>query len=187
MKKSNFANIVTWVLYTLYVGSAILFIKEKNMFNILICAACITLTVALQIINKKAKRIIDDQLYIVMILFIMISSLLGSCYGLYNINHFDDFLHLWSGFIACSFAYSVLRFFNDEEETRNINKLFIFIYLLMFSVAVAGFWEIGEFAMDSLIGTNTQIGGLKDTMIDMIDGLIGAIIMIPFVMKKINK
>lgn len=41
--------------------------------------------------------------------------------------------------------------------------------------------------MDTLFGLHTQAGGLKDTMIDMIDGLLGAIIMIPFTMKKIKK
>lgn len=184
MKKYRLASIITWIMYVLYIGSIILFIKEKNMFNILICIVCISLTIFLQIINKKAKRIIDDQLYIVMILFVMIASLLGSCYGFYSINHYDDFLHVWSGFIACSFAYSLITFFNDITQ---INKVFIVIYLLMFSIGVAGFWEIGEFAMDSLIGTNTQIGGLTDTMIDMIDGLIGAVIMIPFIMKGINQ
>lgn len=184
MKKNKLTTIITWILYALYTGSIILFIQQRNMFNILICIVCILLTVFLQIINNRVKRIMNDQLYITMIGFIMISSLLGSCYGLYSINHYDDFLHVWSGFIACSFAYSVITFFNDATQ---MNKIFIVIFLLMFSVAVAGFWEIGEFAMDSLIGTNTQIGGLTDTMIDMIDGLIGCVIMIPFVMMRTNK
>lgn len=187
MNNNKIVNIITWILYLLYTGSIILFVKEKNMFNILICIVCIILTLGLQIIKKKTNRFIDDQLYIVMVVFIMIASLLGSCYGFYSINHFDDFLHVWSGFIACSFAYLVLRLFNSDEQIGGMNKFFILIYLLMFSVAVAGFWEIGEFTMDSLLGTKTQVGGLKDTMIDMIDGLIGAVIMIPFIMKKFKK
>lgn len=187
MKESKLANIATWISYVLYIGSIALFINERNLFNIVICIACILLTLVLKIINRKFKNFLDDQLYIVMIAFVLISSLLGSCYGFYSINHYDDFLHIWSGFIACSFAYSLLAFFNNKDQIDNMNKIFIIIYLLMFSVAVAGFWEIGEFTMDNLLGTNTQVGGLTDTMIDMIDGLVGAVIMIPFIMNRIKK
>lgn len=187
MKEGKLASIATWISYILYIGSMLIFIKEGNLFNIVICVACIVLTVVLQIVNRKFKNFLDNQLYIVMIAFVLISSLLGSCYGFYGINHYDDFLHIWSGFIACSFAYSLLAFFNNKEQITNMNKIFIIIYLLTFSVAVAGFWEIMEFSMDNILGTNTQIGGLTDTMMDMIDGLIGAIIMIPFIMNRVKK
>ena len=187
MKEGKLASIATWISYILYIGSMLIFIKEGNLFNIVICVACIVLTVALQIVNRKFKNFLDDQLYIVMIAFVLISSLLGSCYGFYGIDHYDDFLHIWSGFIACSFAYSLLAFFNNKEQITNMNKIFIIIYLLTFSVAVAGFWEIMEFSMDNILGTNTQVGGLTDTIMDMIDGLIGAVIMIPFIMNRVKK
>ena len=40
--------------------------------------------------------------------------------------------------------------------------------------------------MDTFVGTTTQAGGLEDTMIDMVDALIGTIITIPFIVKKSN-
>ena len=118
----------------------------------------------------------------------MFSSLLGSCYRFYDIiNYYDDFLHIWSGFISVSVAYSLLIIFNKSDIVNNINKYFIAIYIFVFAIAVAGLWEIIEFSMDTLLGLHTQAGGLTDTMIDMIDGLLGAIIMTPFTMKKIKK
>lgn len=187
MKSRRLANIITWILYIIYIGSIVIFIKEKNMFNLLIGVVCILLTLILQFANKKYNKVINNQLYIVSIIYVMMASLLGSCFGFYDINHYDDFLHVWSGFIVCSFAYSTLLIFYSKEQIKDMNIFFVIIFLLMFSVAIAGFWEIGEFSMDTFLGTKTQVGGLKDTMIDMIDGLIGALIMIPFIIKKIKE
>ena len=66
-------------------------------------------------------------------------------------------------------------------------EIFIFVFIFMFSIAVGGLWEILEFSLDVLFKINCQAGGLKDTMVDMIDGLIGTIIMTPFLVKRLGK
>ena len=70
---------------------------------------------------------------------------------------------------------------------KDMNKLFVIIFLFMFSMGVASLWEIMEFSIDNLFGMHTQIGGLNDTMIDMIDGLVGTIISMPFFLKSLKK
>lgn len=55
----------------------------------------------------------------------------------------------------------------------------------MFSLAIANLWELLEFSLDVLFKINCQAGGLKDTMIDMIDGLIGTVLITPFLLKKL--
>ena len=57
----------------------------------------------------------------------------------------------------------------------------------MFTMGLASLWEVAEFSLDSLFGMNTQIGGLSDTMIDMIDEIAGGIISIPYFLIKIKK
>ena len=59
--------------------------------------------------------------------------------------------------------------------------------MFMFNMGVASLWEIIEFLLDRFVGTHTQIGGLSDTVIDMIDALICSIITIPFIIKYSKK
>lgn len=186
MKNKNTTKYVTILLLIIYLGSIAIFVKDKNIMNILIASICTVGTIILYFVHKKYTRLIDNNLYIVSALFIMISSLLGSCYGFYDINHYDDFLHLWSGLITVSIAFSIMTFFHSDNNIKKINKYFIIIYVFMFSMGVASLWEISEFLIDRFLGMNMQVGGLVDTMIDMIDALVGAIIMLPFIYKKLN-
>lgn len=186
MKNKNTTKYVTILLLIIYLGSIAIFVKDKNTMNILIASICTAGTIILYFVHKKYTRLIDNNLYIVSALFVMISSLLGSCYGFYDINHYDDFLHLWSGLITVSIAFSIMTFFHSDNDLKKINKYFIIIYVFMFSMGVASLWEISEFLIDRFLGMNMQVGGLVDTMIDMIDALVGAIIMLPFIYKKLN-
>lgn len=186
MKENKTTKYVTLLLFIIYLGSIALFIKEKNSMNILIASTCTFGTLILYLVHKKYSRLIDNNLYIVSALFIMISSLLGSCYGFYDINYYDDFLHLWSGLITVSIAFSIITFFHTDRELKSISKYFILIYVFMFSMGVASLWEISEFLIDTFLGMHMQVGGLFDTMVDMIDAFIGALIMLPFISKKLN-
>lgn len=186
MRNKNTTKYVTILLLIIYLGSIAIFVKDKNTMNILIASICTVGTIILYFVHKKYTRLIDNNLYIVSALFVMISSLLGSCYGFYDINHYDDFLHLWSGLITVSIAFSIMTFFHSDNDLKKINKYFIIIYVFMLSMGVASLWEISEFLIDRFLGMNMQVGGLVDTMIDMIDALVGAIIMLPFIYKKLN-
>lgn len=184
-KSISYINIILGIIY---IGSIGFFVYTKSFGNIGLASVCLIGTIILSILNKKLSVFLDDNLYIVLILFIMFSSLLGSCFRFYDIiSNYDDFLHVWSGFISVSVAYRLLISFNRNDIVKRINKNFIVVYLFVFAISIAGLWEIAEFSMDNLFGLHTQAGGLTDTMIDMIDGLIGAVIMIPFTMKDIKK
>ncbi|MEG1310794.1 MAG: hypothetical protein RR942_12660 [Romboutsia sp.] len=181
MTKNNMPKYTTYILYFVYVYSAIYFLEKKEVGNVGISIVCLLGTSILYIVNKKYKNLVDKNLYIVLILFILFSSLLGTCYRFYDIiSNYDDFLHVWSGFISVSVAFSLLNFFN-KQEVYKMSKFFIVIFLFVFSMGVASLWEIIEFLVDEFLGMNTQVGGLTDTVVDMIDALIGSIIIIPFI------
>lgn len=177
-------NIFNIVLNIIYALSGVYFLAVKpNMMNVGLCIFCIASSLLIEFLRRKSI-IRTNSLSIVANLFILFSTLLGTCFEFYGIfKGYDDFLHIWSGFIAVAFAYNIMLITNNED--LNVSKLFILIYLFIFSMGVASMWEIIEFALDNLLGMNTQAGGLNDTMVDMIDGLIGTIIMIPFYIKKL--
>ena len=181
-------NIFTLVICFIYVISAIYFLLKKDFGSIGIIAFCIVVNIVLLICNKKLSRLVENNIYVILSLFVMFSSLLGSCFRFYDIiNHYDDFLHLWSGIISTNIAYLLIKYFIKKEWIKDINKIFIVIFLFMFTMGIGSLWEVMEFSLDTLFGMNTQIGGLKDTMIDIIDALVGGLVSIPYFLGKIKK
>lgn len=186
MENKKRLNLIIGFIYILYTISTILFLKEKKLLELGIVAFCIAATFILGLGNKKLNKLIDDSIYLNLVFFIMVASLLGSCFKFYSINYYDDFLHLYSGVLSCNVAYLIIKYFNSKDAIKNMNKIFIIIFLFMFTMGVASLWEIMEFSLDNLLGMNTQVGGLKDTMIDIIDALIGVLISIPYFTNKIK-
>lgn len=182
--KKNTVKYINILIYTIYLVSGVFFITKKDFSSLFITAGCLVGTFILSFINKKYNKLLDNALYIGIIIFIMISSLLGTCYNFYSINHYDDFLHLVSGGLSCVVAWSIFKYFNIESQQKLI---FLAIFVFMFNMGVASLWEILEFLLDTFLGMNTQAGGLTDTVIDMIDALIGSIITIPFIIKYSKK
>ena len=52
---------------------------------------------------------------------------------------------------------------------------FVALFAFVFAIGLGTIWEIFEFGMDSLFGTNMMKSGLKDTMCDLIVNCIGAL------------
>jgi len=65
-----------------------------------------------------------------------------------------------------------------------MSKILIFIVIFFFSIGISGIGELSEYTLDTLFNMDTQSGGLKDTMQDMIDALVGTFIMIIYYYKK---
>lgn len=185
IKTINILKVLNILLYIFYIFSVGFFIVKYKYNYSLICAGCIIGTYLLRVGNKKYGYLFNDLLIIMIDLFIMFSLALGTSYGLYKINHYDDFLHIWSGFIASTVAFVVINVFTEQEDRKNLKKAFLFIFIFMFSMAVASLWEILEFTIDQIWAINCQAGGLNDTMIDMIDGLVGTTIITPFLIRKL--
>ena len=87
----------------------------------------------------------------------------------------------WSGFISVKIGWNILKV---TKEKNTVSKILIFIVIFFFSIGISGIGEICEYALDTLFNMDTQPGGLKDTMQDMIDALVGASIMIIYYYKK---
>lgn len=185
MKKINILKWLNMLLCIFYGLSVVYLIFIKKYNYAAICAGCIILTYILRLGNKKFDYLFNDMLIIMLDLFILFSLVLGTSYGLYKINHYDDVLHIWSGAIGSVVAYTIINVYTKKEDRKNIKKVFFFIFIFMFSLGIANLWEILEFALDLLFKINCQAGGLNDTMIDMVDGLIGTVIITPFLLQKL--
>lgn len=185
MKKINILKLLNVLLYVFYGLSVVYFIYIKKYNYAAICAACIVLISILIVANKKFGYLFNDMLIIMIDLFILFSLVLGTSYEMYKINHYDDVLHIWSGAIGSVVAYVVINVCTKKEDRKNMKKIFFFVFIFMFSLGVGNLWEILEFSLDLIFKSNCQAGGLNDTMIDMIDGLIGTVAITPYLLGKL--
>lgn len=112
-------------------------------------------------------------------LFLILSQWCGTYLRAYEfISWWDIFLHGLSAVLVGLGAFIVLNlcdrdFLSFEYERYGLISTLIFLTISSSAV----FWEIFEFLGDTLLGTNAQLGSLKDTMGDMlICVVIGALI-----------
>ncbi len=87
----------------------------------------------------------------------------------------DVLLHFTSGFLL-GYIGLVLLMSLDPSYSLFKTKRYIIIALFVFAFSVMGatIWEICEYTADQLLGTFTQLGSLKDTMEDIINGTVSA-------------
>ena len=114
---------------------------------------------------------------LVYLLFIIFGHFIGSILGIYNeIPHYDKIMHTLSGVLTSFVARIVL---NNINQYKFKNVIFNIVFMIVFSLAVAGIWEIFEFTNDILFQADAQrvaISGVDDTMLDMIVALFGSIL-----------
>ena len=180
--KDKKINIFKILLYAVYIFSIAFFAFKGEYGKAGLSALCLVIMFALGKVYSKNLVILDRNLYIVGNLFILSSLLLGSSYGVYDkIKYYDDFLHFWSGFMSVKIGWNILKV---TKEKNTVSKILIFIIIFFFSIGISGIGELSEYILDTLFNMDTQPGGLKDTMQDMIDALVGAFIMIIYYYKK---
>ena len=147
-----------------------------NSFCTLLCLC------AFALLHNKFP-VLDNKTYCAFVIFIMLSVFAGRTLNMYaHIPYWDKFLHFSSGFIFASSGTQIYKKLKGDDKNHILMNLFV----LSFSVALAGLWEIYEFSIDSLLGTTAQNGSLSDTMWDMIAGTLGTIITIALISKKKN-
>ncbi|HUG73430.1 MAG TPA: hypothetical protein VMK82_08420 [Steroidobacteraceae bacterium] len=93
----------------------------------------------------------------------------------------DIALHASSGLLLGILGFLLVYVLNENKRAHlSMHPRFVALFAFMFALSVGTLWEIFEFAMDQLVGTNMQkpmLGdpsGLTDTMWDLIVDALGA-------------
>lgn len=186
MKKQNIFSIIHITIYLIYASCIVYFVTVRNFRSIIVSILSLIGIIILIILNKKYKHLFGNLLVNTLIIFIAISILGGTCFDFYRFNHFDDVLHITSGFIGCMVARIVFYFSQNETDIPR-KRIFFVIYMFMFSMGIASIWELIEFGLDRYLGFDCQAGGLTDTMFDILDCLIGSVIATIYYYFKIRK
>jgi len=101
--------------------------------------------------------------------------LIGGVFGLYKRCNWDFLTHMISGIGAAAAFLVIISTFDKYTETIDLAPWAMALVVVLFTEASGVLWEIGEFASDTLFGTQEQ-QGLHDIITDLVNDLIGAII-----------
>ena len=152
MKKINNIIIILSFILTLF---------SKNTLIIL-------LLIPLLLVSLFIRKC-DLKLELVYLIFLFLAYVLGYGIDLYDrVYHYDSVVHFIFGFVSSIYAIPIFKFLNK----RNI-KFFKSIFIIIFTLALAGLWEIIEFLIDTIFNSNMQ-RDLFDTMKDIICALISS-------------
>ncbi|TDX52124.1 hypothetical protein [Orenia marismortui] len=168
-----FANLFRLFLLGAIVGNVL----TQNWFNLFASVLMLLLTYLPLLLEEKAYIYIPPSFQMIILVFIFASLYLGELNEYYlKFWWWDIMLHTLSGIILGFIGFILIYILNrDSKVNLALSGLFIAIFSFTFAVTAGVLWEIFEFAMDSLLGSNMQKSGLDDTMGDLIVDALGAL------------
>ncbi|MFB3047312.1 MAG: hypothetical protein ACE10A_13520, partial [Acidiferrobacterales bacterium] len=88
-------------------------------------------------------------------------------------------MHLLGGMAIAFFFARLLDILGDHTIVNRVDGLLRAIFLIALTATAAVLWEFAEYIFDHSFGTQTQ-GGLEDTLLDMLLGILGGFTMVSF-------
>lgn len=116
----------------------------------------------------------NKNLEFVYLIFLFISYILGFVFDYYNkIYFFDALAHSLFGLVGSIYALPLL---NKLKKYDYNNIIFNFFFIIIFTLAIAGLWEIFEFTIDKIFESANMQRSLNNTMKDIISALLFSIL-----------
>jgi hypothetical protein len=93
----------------------------------------------------------------------------------------DHLTHMFSASIVAAAGYTTVRALDNHTKAVVFPPEFVFVFVLLFTVAFGVFWEVIEFAVAqvaAMTGTGSVLTqyGLRDTMMDLLFDILGGVV-----------
>lgn len=132
--------------------------REDYVLMLLQCLLGIAaIVLPLRLIRQKTLQI-PRVMLVLYIAFLYCAIFLGEVRSFYYaVPQWDTILHTMSGAMLGALGFSMIAIFNNAERIPlNLSPVFIAAFAFCFALALGAVWEIYEFTMDSVFGTNMQ-------------------------------
>ena len=160
---------------------------------VLMLAQCVFGVVILMLPSLLERRWhieIPSFMFILFTVFLFCAIFLGEVRAFYtNVPHWDTILHVFSGAMLGALGFCLISVLNQSETVPMVvSPLFVAVFAFCFAQALGIVWELYEYIVDGLMGTNMQwyktsdgtplLGrdALGDTMKDFTVNSIGALV-----------
>ena len=145
-----------------------------------VCALMLLVSLAPLYLKAVHDVYVPAVFMYVTLVFIFSSVFFGQFGGLYDRWHwYDSFLHFISA-LAFGLAGFLLLFVFYVHNKLRLPKSIILFFTFFFCLGVGALWEIIEYGIDNVFGTNMQVNSLDDTMIDLMLNGLGAVVAVTF-------
>lgn len=173
---------MTFILQGILVLELVAALLGQQWLTALITTAIIGVTLSPFVVARFFRVFIPPEFVLFSIAFVFASVFLGEVHDYYHRYWWWDIaLHTTSGFLLGIIGFLLVYVMNETEEVGvRMKPGFVAFFAFLFAVGIGALWEIFEFAMDRLFGTNMQKAmfddpsGLTDTMWDLIVDTVGA-------------
>lgn len=95
-------------------------------------------------------------------------------------------VHFLGGLAIAFFCSRVLEMLGDYAAVDRVDDRLRAVLLIALTATAAVFWEFAEYVSDHLFGTQAQ-GGLEDTLLDMLFGILGGVTLVSFLFVKYGR
>lgn len=91
-------------------------------------------------------------------IFAFCGFVLGDVFDFYKkIPVWDSILHAFSGIILAYVGFVLIDYFVKRDSINlSMGHMYICVSVVLFSLALGAIWEIGEYLVDDIFGTNNQ-------------------------------
>jgi len=159
------------------------YIGNGDCYHLWLCVLAPAIPVAVVLLFRALKLRFTWHLNLVIMIFITLAYLLGSCVDLYHsLPGYDKFIHSVSGLFVSLLCCVAYYFIKSSHALEALDARILPVFVFCGSMTVAGLWEIWEYVMSGLTGQDLQFvaeTGVSDTMQDMICCLVGTIAFLP--------
>lgn len=173
-------NLIRFLLLLMIV-EWVLLLLDHRWLSLFLVTLIITTLFAPLIFKSRMAIELPAELHLTAVIFIFASFYLGEIQDFYHrFWWWDIALHATAGLLMGILGFLLVYLLNESKRVDlHMTPGFIAFFAFVFTVSVGTVWEIFEFGMDQVLGTNMQkpmlgdTSGLTDTMWDMIVNAIG--------------
>ena len=162
---------------------AMRYTSDGDQYHFLLCLFAPAIPLAVILIFRVLKLRFTWHLNLIILSFIMLAYMIGSCVDLYHsVPGYDKFVHTMSGAFVSLLSCVAYYFIKPNHGIEAIDARLLPVFMFTGSMAIAGLWEIWEYMMSGLTGQDLQFvsaTGVSDTMQDMICCLAGTVAFLP--------
>ncbi|MEX0600268.1 MAG: hypothetical protein WD423_15545 [Rhodothermales bacterium] len=181
------ARIHWWTVTVLLVVMAVELVVTligAQWLNAFLILTIMGVTAAPALLRHRTTVDIPPEFQMLAIAFVFAALFLGEIRSYYEIYWWWDLaLHASSGLLLGVLGFLLVYLLNESERVElHMRPRFVALFAVLFAMAVGVVWEIFEFGVDQMLGTQMQkpmLGdpsGLTDTMWDLILDTVGAAI-----------
>ena len=160
-------------------GMSVLYALKRDGYHLGISLGALAIPVALLLFYRLTGLKLVHQLDFIILAFTLIAYPLGSCLDFYaRFPGYDKLMHMLSGAfvsVLCILLYCALK---PGHRIGSDDFWLALLFTFFGSMAVAGLWELAEYAINLVTGRDVQHvldTGVGDTMQDMLVCMIGTI------------